>query len=175
MTQGQAKKLLADMKKAYTEKAANDWPDKFGNPFTKDDDGMYVYKSTLKGAYGKDATRKPSQYDAANTKLGDDFLLTTGSEINVAGVFVPYHNAGMGTGVSLRLNAVQVIKYVPMQTTSPFEATEGFEAESGSPFQEPEVDTLEVEEVTEPKKVVKKTTAKVKDPELDAIVDDWDD
>ena len=183
MVSEQAKKLFAEMKQAYNEKAADDWPDKFPNPFNKDDDGMYVYKTVLKGAYGKDATGKPAQYDAANTKLADDFLLTTGSEINIAGVFVPYHNAGMGTGVSLRLRAIQVIKYVPLQATSPFEATDGFESEDGNPFastDKPEADPLEAaeeaeEEVSEPKKVRKKTPGKAKDPELDAIVDDWDD
>ena len=182
MTSAQAKKLYAEMKKAYVEKAADDWPEKFSNPFKKDDSGMYIHKSTLKGSYGKDATRKPAQYDAANTKLTDDFLLTTGSEINVAGVFVPYHNTGMGTGVSLRLGAVQVIKYVPIQANSPFEATEGFEAGDSNPFtsdssaEADSADSLEVEEeVSEPKKVQKKASEKAKDPELDAIVDDWDD
>ena len=89
----------------------------------------------------------------------------------------------MGTGVSLRLRAIQVIKYVPLQATSPFEATDGFESEDGNPFastDKPEADPLEAaeeaeEEVSEPKKVRKKTPGKAKDPELDAIVDDWDD
>jgi len=178
MASAQAKKLFAEMKQAYNEKAADDWPEKFSNPFNKDEDGMYVYKTVLKGAYGKDATRKPAQYDAANTKLADDFLLTTGSEINIAGVFVPYHNTGMGTGVSLRLGAVQVIKYVPLQATSPFEATEGFESGDSNPFastDKSEADPLEAEEVSEPKKMQKKASGKAKDPELDAIVDDWDD
>ena len=38
-------------------------------PFTKDDDGMYIGKAKLKGAYGKDATNKPKQYDAKNKEL----------------------------------------------------------------------------------------------------------
>jgi hypothetical protein len=183
MTKDQAKELFTSMKAAYKEKSEGGWPDKFDNPFKKDaEDGSYTYKARLKGAYGKDATRKPAQYDAANTKLADDFLLTTGSTVNIAGVFYPYHNNSMGTGVSLRLNAVQVIKYVPMQMSSPFEATEGFEAGEASPFasnKTSEADELEddlEDEVKEPKKVVKKASAKkAKDPELDAIVDDWDD
>ena len=185
MSSVQAKELFASMKAEYTEKAADSWPDKLDNPFTKEEAGTYMFKSTLKGAYGKDTTRKPTQYDASNAKLPDDFMLTTGSTVNIAGVFVPYHATGtIGTGVSLRLNAVQVTKYLPMQTSSPFEATDGFEAEEGSPFgsaEEPDVDPVEigveeVEEVVEPKKVAKKAPApKAKDPELDAIVDDWDD
>ena len=181
MTSVQAKKLLAEMKAAYAEKAADSWPEKFDNPFVRGEEGVYTFKSTLKGAYGKDATRKPMQYDAQNTKLDDSFLLTSGSTVNIAGVFVPYHAAGIGTGVSLRLGAVQVIKYLPAQTFSPFEATDGFEAEESSPFgatKEPDIDPVEIktEETAEPKKVAKKAPAsKTKDPELDAIVDDWDD
>jgi len=178
MTSDQAKKLFSQMKTAYSERAGDDWPEKFDNPFTKEE-GTYKFKSSLKGAYGKDATRKPIQYDASNTKLPDDFLLTTGSTINIAGVCVPYHAKGVGTGVSLRLNAVQVTNYVPMQMSSPFEATEGFEVGEENPFQseEPEVSGEEViEEIVEPKKVAKKSASvKAKDPEIDAIVDDWDD
>ena len=112
MSSVQAKKLFSEMKAAYVEKSADSWPDKFDNPFAKEEEGTYTFKTSLKGAYGKDATRKPVQYDASNTKLPDDFLLTTGSTINIAGVYVPYHASGVGTGVSLRLNAVQVTNYV---------------------------------------------------------------
>ena len=179
MSSVQAKKLFSEMKAAYVEKSADSWPDKFDNPFAKEEEGTYTFKTSLKGAYGKDATRKPVQYDASNTKLPDDFLLTTGSTINIAGVYVPYHASGVGTGVSLRLNAVQVTNYVPMQMSSPFEATEGFEAGGANPFavaDEPDIDPVEVEEVVEPKKVAKKAPIpKAKDPELDAIVDGWDD
>ena len=167
MTSDQAKKLFSQMKTAYSERAGDDWPEKFDNPFTKEEEGTYKF-------------RKPTQYDASNTKLPDDFLLTTGSTINIAGVCVPYHAKGVGTGVSLRMNAVQVTNYVPMQMSSPFEATEGFEADGVNPFQnttEAEVSEEEVvEEVPEPKKVAKKSApVKAKDPEIDAIVDDWDD
>ena len=181
MTNAQAKKLFSEMKAAYAEKAADNWPEKFDNPFNKEDDGRYTFKSTLKGAYGKDTTRKPAQYDATNTKLDDNFLLTTGSTVNIAGVFVPYHATGIGTGVSLRLNAVQVTKYLPAQDYSPFEATDGFEAEASNPFNSPEeaaIDPVEVEaeEPVEPKKVAKKApTPKVRDSEIDNIVDNWDD
>jgi hypothetical protein len=92
---------------------------------------------------------------------------------------VPYHAAGIGTGVSLRLGAVQVIKYSPLQEYSPFEATKGFEVEEGNPFgatEEADIDPVEVEVEAEPTKVAKKAPPpKVKDPQLDSIVDDWDD
>ena len=176
MSNAQAKKLYSQMKAAYTEKAADDWPEKFDNPFNKEEEGTYTFKTSLKGAYGKDATRKPTQYDASNTKLPEDFMLTTGSTVNIAGVCVPYHAKGVGTGVSLRLNAVQVTNYVPMQMSSPFEVTEGFEADGANPFQSAEEPEVAEDEIDEPKKVAKKSaSAKAKDPELDAIVDDWDD
>ena len=179
MTGAQAKKLLSEMKAAYAERAADGWPEKLTNPFNKEDDGRYTFKSTLKGAYGKEATKKPAQYDATNTQLGDDFLLTTGSTINIAGVFVPYNATGIGTGVSLRLNAVQVTKYLPLQAYSPFETTDGFEAEGGNPFAsvgEPEVTSEEIEEAVEPKKIAKAAAApKVNNAAIDTIVDDWDD
>ena len=54
-----------------------------------------------------------------------------------------------------------------------------FEAGGANPFavaDEPDIDPVEVEEVVEPKKVAKKAPIpKAKDPELDAIVDGWDD
>ena len=176
MSSAQAKKLYSQMKAAYAERAADDWPEKFDNPFTKEEEGTYTFKTSLKGAYGKDATRKPSQYDASNTQLPDDFMLTTGSTVNIAGVCVPYHAKGVGTGVSLRLNAVQVTDYVPMQVSSPFVGVDGFVANRGNPFQSAEEPEVTEDEIDEPKKVAKKSTpAKAKDPELDAIVDDWDD
>ena len=176
MTKVQAKKLYKAMLEAYNNKAESEkeWPEKFENPFTRDEDGDFVFKASLKGAYGKDATRKPAQFDAKNTKLEGDFLLTTGSTVNIAVVFSPYHGT-IGTGVSLRLRAVQIIKYVPMEAFSPFDTADGFEAPDGNPF----VPSAKQEvngEIKEPTKVVKKSASpKTKDPDLDAIVDDWDD
>jgi len=178
MSKTQAKDLRKAMIQAYKEKTATEknWPEKFASPFIEEEEGTFTFKASLKGAYGKDATRKPAQFDSKNTKLDDEFLLTTGSTVNVAVSFVPYNAGGsMGNGVSLRLRAVQVLKYVPMESRSPFDTTDGFEASDGNPFaivSSPE----ENGEIKEPKKVAKKNaTPKAKDPELDAIVDDWDD
>ena len=100
--------------------------------------------------------------------------------VNVAVSFVPY-STSTGAGVSLRINAVQVLKYQPMASTSPFSATDGYVAEEGNPFAEvaDEV-SVEAEEsepvVEEPKKVVKKSAPAPKaDDDLSAIIDDWDD
>jgi len=186
MNKAQAKKLWAAMLTAYKEKAATQdgWPDKFDNPFTKDEDDAFTFKASLKGAYGKDATRKPTQYDARNTVLDEDFMLTTGSTVNIAVSFTPY-NGSIGTGVSLRLRAVQVIRYAIMKSRSPFGTTEGFAvtAEVENPFDANErhptpEDTESGDEVVidEPVKVSKKVTpAKATNKDLDSLVDAWDD
>jgi hypothetical protein len=192
MSKEAAKALYVEMAQAYAGKKEASWPDKFDNPFTKEEDGTYVFKAGLKGAYGKDLTFKPIQYDAKGAKLPEDFLLTTGSTVNVAVTFTPYNMRE--AGVSLRLRAVQVIKYVPMTAASPFDAVEGgfeFAAEE-NPFEvvtdapvyaaaKAEVtDTLFEDEepvAPEPKKVVKKTAPapKTDDDALASIVADWDD
>ena len=183
MTKDQAKSLYGAMCKAYEEKKEKGWPEKIEMPFAKDDDGMYSYKASLKGAYGKEATLKPVQYDSKGVKLPDDFMLTTGSTVNVAVVFIPYNMRE--ANVSLRLRAVQVIKYVPMEAASPFGKVEGgfeFQKED-NPFEvvEPKsVDNViegDFGDTPEPKKVSKKATPKPKktDSDLASIVDDWDD
>ena len=191
MTKDQAKALFMEMVKAYESKKEKGWPDKFDMPFKKEEDGTYTHKASLKGAYGKDATFKPVQYDSKGAKLPEDFLLTTGSTVNIAVSFTPYNMRE--AGVSLRLRAVQVIKYVPMEASSPFGAVEGgfqFSAEE-NPFEVVEpaapaapaevVDELfgddEPAQVEEPKKVVKKKAPapKASDDALADIVADWDD
>ena len=174
MNEQQAKELYKHMKAAYGAKQEenSDWPDKFPMPFKKEDAGSFTYKAKLKGAYGAEATRKPAQYDATGKKLDDDFLLTTGSIANIAIAFTPYHGM-MGTGVSLRLRAVQVIDLKPMEEQSPFGAVEGFEAipkEDDNPFEEAPIE--------EPKKTAKKaapSTPKQGSDDLSSIIDDWDD
>ena len=179
MDKPRANELWSAMLDAYKAKAAtqDSWPKKFDNPFKKDDDGTFIFKASLKGAYGKEVTRKPTQYDSRNTELDADFMLTTGSTVNIAVSFTPY-NASMGTGVSLRLRAVQVIKYALLESRSPFDTAEGFAvAEDVSPFANG-IDIEEVEEEEkEPVKVPKKAAvAKVsKKAELGALVDAWDE
>lgn len=183
MTKDQAKALYLEMCKAYEDKREKGWPEKVDMPFTKDDDGMYVYKATLKGAYGKEATLKPVQVDSNGSKLPEDFMLTTGSTVNVAVIFVPYNMRE--AGISLRLKAVQVVKYVPMEASTPFGKVEGgftFQKDD-NPFEvveaKPTNNVIEGEfgDTPEPKKVSKKATPKPKktDADLASIVDDWDD
>lgn len=188
MDKDQAKALYKAMATAYAERKENSWPEKLAMPFEQDDDGMFVGKAVLKGAYGKDATAKPKQYDAKSKELPEDFKLTTGSVGNVAVVFVPYNMRD--NGVSLRLKAVQVIKYQePQSAASPFDVVDGFELEvDENPFevqtpkaapQEAVSDDIfedEPKKVSEPKKVVKKAApAKKDDADLASVIDQWDD
>ena len=105
-----------------------------------------------------------------------------------------------GAGVSIRLRAVQVIKYLPMEASSPFGVVaDGFELDSDNPFetvspanvasakvneaQTPVVsddlfgdDTAEEAPVEQPKKTAKKKSVapKEEDKDLASIVDNWD-
>jgi hypothetical protein len=189
MDEAKAKDLMSAMAKAYAEKREAKWPEKIPMPFKKEEDGTFVGKVTLKGAYGKEITNKPMQVDAKNKALDDDFMLTTGSTANIAVVLVPYNMRE--AGVSLRLRGVQVTKYIPLQTASPFEVVDGFTSSDdddmftdvtvSAPVTVEEVEVEEAEEVEAPveepkKKVVKQKSPAPKDEaDLSAIVDGWDD
>ena len=170
MEKDQAKQLFVAMSEAYDEKREDKWPAKLEMPFKKNEDGMYVGKAKLKGAYGKDVTRKPLQYDAKANKLPDDFQLTSGSTVNVAVVFVPYNMRDHG--VSLRISAVQVVKLAEAKGPSnPFEEVDGYDSKEGNPF-----DEVAEEEPVPKKTTKKKATPKPKDDEdLSSLIDEWDD
>jgi len=165
-----AKALFTAMSRSYQANKKEKWADKLERKFVKDDDGMFTYKATLKGMYKSVKTQKPLQVDAKGNRLPDDFLLTTGSTVNIAVQFYPYDMGGK-QNVSLRLRAVQVVKYVPVEERNPFEATDGFV------FNEAEDNPFTEDAVAEPKKVVKKSSPPTKDADddLSSIVDDWDD
>lgn len=137
MSPEQAKELHAycqnEWKHFEKENPGAEWNNK---PYKKNDQGLVVAKAKLKGAYNGEPTRKPALYDANNLQITDpNFLLTTGSTINVAVTAIPY--SAMGGGVSLRLNAVQVLELAAMgAATSPFEATEGGFSQPSTPFSE---------------------------------------
>ena len=142
LTREQAETLYRAMAKEYQEKRRESWPAKMPMPFEQRDDGRFSGKTSIKAAYNKEATRRPGQYDAKNHLLPDDFLLSTGSICNLAVVFFPYcmfdgNKKVTSYGVSLRLRAVQVLEYKPLEAHSPFEATDGFtseETEEPNPF-----------------------------------------
>ena len=180
MSKETARDLYNYMKSAYAESKKSNWPE-LKNSFKKNDDGSFRYKASLKGAYNGEITIKPAQYDAKTQKLPDDFQLTSDSVINIAVVGVPY-SGSMGSGVSLRLKAVQVIKLAERKDTSPFKTMDGYDASESNPFvatvEEPDdFDSVEETPVEEPKKVTKKTkpAPETNDVDLSKIVDAWDD
>jgi hypothetical protein len=166
-----AKALHKAMKTAYDEKKQKGWNNSVPRP-KKNDDGDFVFKTTIKAAYSGREVPRPKQFDSSNTELPTSFKLTTGSTINIAVEFIPHAMEG---GVSLRLKQVQVLKYVPMEARSLFESLDGvfvFEEETqGSLFEAVE------EPPEEPKKIVrtKVATSKAQDKDLSSIVDEWDD
>ena len=123
MTAADAKALWGKMVEAYNERKQTGWPDEPNNPL-KADEGCYIAKAKLKGNYNGELTKGVAQYDAQGNKLADDFLLTTGSKVNVAITFVPYNMRE--AGVSLRLRAVQVVQNKEMEDTNPFGEVKGF-------------------------------------------------
>ena len=191
MDKDQAKALYGQMDAAYQKAKEKGWPEKIDFPFEKQEDGSFVGKAVLKAAYGKDATNPPKQFDAKSKELPEDFKLTTGSTANVAVTFYPYNMRD--AGVSVRLRAVQVIKYLPMEAASPFGVVaDGFEMDSDNPFETvspvaeaPKAvvsddlfgdDTAEEAPVEQPKKTAKKKSVapKQEDKDLASIVDNWD-
>ena len=167
-----AKALYIEMAKMYKANKKEKWADDLERLFVKDDEGMFTHKANLKGAYKNKPTPRPIQVDAKGNRLPADFMLTTGSTVNIAVQFVPYDMGGK-QNVSLRLRGVQVIKYIPYEDKNPFAETDGFvfEAKEDNPFETSE------DAVAEPKKVVKKPSPPTKDADdgLGKIVDKWDD
>jgi hypothetical protein len=173
MTKEQAKELFTEMAKAYLEAREDSWPDKIEIPFKHDEDtGTYTGKATIKGSYGKEATKKPMQVDAQGNRLPEDFQLTTGSTVNIAVAFFPYNMRD--AGVSLRLRAVQVVKYAEMEERNPFGVVEGYVHDrDDNPFKpEPLVEEGEAVEDSPPPLKVVKSKAKAKPKSEPAKVDD---
>ena len=182
-----AKALFVQMKDAYDANKEPKWVDKLVNPFVKDDNGTYTHKASLKGAYKGEVTNKPLQVDSQGTPLPDDFQLTTGSTVSIAVQLIPYDFGGKQS-VSLRLKAVQVIKYVPMEVRNPFGAVDGgFVMEDANPFastpkvvksnnvldEAPADDGFDEEPVK--RTATKAATAPVNATDISSIVDNWDD
>jgi|TARA_E500000178_G_C17020443_1_gene755254 hypothetical protein len=194
----EAGKLRKAMKAWYDEKKAendkknpkNEWPEfEDGYEIVSEEgaakeDRIYRKKCKLKAKYDT-PTKKPLMLKANLQPCADDFELTTGSTINIEVTFYAWANKAMGCGVSLRPQAVQVIKLEPrMERETSFTPMEGYgsdESEAGSSFtavtSEPvqaEASNDDFEEPEEPKKIVKKKGNPPEDKDLEDIVDDWD-
>jgi|TARA_R110000803_G_scaffold72000_5_gene135440 hypothetical protein len=185
MNAAQAKDLYTVMATAYNTRAASEkgWPEKLGKAaevFKKDEDGNYIAKAVLKGAYGADTTKPPVQVDAKNKPLPADFELTTGSTVNVQVSCVPY--SMRDHGVSLRLRAVQVIELASREDYSPFGSEEGFSVEeaptmiSGFEIDETPAAPAVVDDAFEdeaPKVRATKKPPVVEEAKLDSLVSEW--
>jgi len=182
MDEKQAEALYLLMQQAYTDTPHRDksWPDKLPQPFKMHEE-QFVGKTNLKAMYKNEASNPPAAFDATNTRLPDDFMLTTGSIINLFVEFVPYNING--TGVSLRLKGVQVLKYIPYTPSSPFEVQEGYVNGAPTPA-EPEPESMfaavvHAEEdipdaVPEPvKRPTKKAKPPKKETDLASVIDKW--
>jgi len=191
MDNGTAKALFITMSNVWSANREKSWPEVLTNSLVKDDNGTYTGKSNIKGAYSGKLTTKPLQVDSQGTPLPDDFQLTTGSTVSVAVTFTPYYMSENNWGVSLRLKAVQVIKYVPMETRNPFDAVDGgFVLEDDNPFaggaptpakSNNVLDDSLHEGFDEEEAPVKRTATKAAPApdsdagDLGAIIDNWDD
>jgi|TARA_R110000744_G_scaffold235279_2_gene352974 hypothetical protein len=185
-----AKALFKAMKVAYADNRDDDWDEKLSNPFVKEDNGMYTHKANLKGAYNGETTNKPLEVDSMGTPLPEKFQLTTGSTVNVAVHLIPYRmklGKEWDNGVSLRLKAVQVIKYIPMEVRNPFSAVEGgfvYKGADDNPFAKsaaPKSNNVladaDDDDMDEPPKKTVKKAAQTKDTgdDIGDIVESWDD
>lgn len=197
MSQDQAKELYAAMNESFVnaDRRTDKWDKKLAMPFHKEEaeGNVWIGKASLKGAYNKQRTTPPKQFDSKNTVLPDDFLLTSNSTVNISVQFVPYgpSDRSDGGGVSLRLRAVQVIKYVPMADRSPFDVVnDGFDSGGTQGKAEPSADELfPADDAPAPKQEavsddvfeepkVKKSNTKPKpknDDDLGALLDEFDD
>jgi hypothetical protein len=137
LSPNQAKELWGKMLEAYKAKAEPAWPAQPINPFKKEEDtGCFIAKAKLRGNYGGELSKGVAQYDMKGNKLAPDFMLTTGSKVNIAVTMVPYNMRE--AGVSMRLRAVQVVEYKEMEEQNPFGALDN-SAANEDPFGLPPV------------------------------------
>ena len=183
MTADQAKAIFKSMAEAYEEDKEESWP-ALTMPFTKTEDKMFVGKAKLPASFDGRPTTPPKHYDASNNPLDSAFQLSSGSTINLFLELVSY-NGSMGNGVSLRLRAVQVIKYKEYTAASPFDTQEGFTqndtestVELDTVFDTGEKTVVEEATIEEPKvKVSKKKQNAPKPEEVDlaSLLEQFDD
>jgi hypothetical protein len=106
---------------------------------TKKKTGKEIVSLKMYGQTKEGQKRRVPLYDAKNNPLPKDFRLTSGSEIIVLGAANPFKE--LGGGVSLLLNGVQVVKYIPFVAGNP-----GFEElgeEDGFEYDDADADTSE--------------------------------
>lgn len=169
-----AKALFTAMAEVYVANREPKWAEMLDNPFVKDDDGTFTHKAVLKGSYNGQVTNNPAQYDSQGNALPEDFQLTTGSTVNIAVKMVPYDFGG-NQSVSLRITAIQVIKFVPREKVNPFKKVDGgFVMEDPNPFTKTKSQSnnvlAEADNVEPIKKAAKKPAAKPSEENLSSVV-----
>lgn len=178
----EASKVYNAMKAEYAKKKKDEW-DEFpasSEVFELHDNGEYIVRTRLKGAFDNEAT-SVDQFDANNNELPKDFLLTTGSKINVLVSLVVYDPTRMdGCGVSLRLRQVQVIDLAEMKRRSAFDVMEGgfnSQEEGFATGFDTAADTAgeEVDEFDEPAPKKSKPAAKAEPKKETKSVEDYND
>ena len=183
----EAIKLRKEMKAFYEENAEESWGE-FDDRFTiiegskKEKNAVFKTQCKVKAAYNDRPTPKPKQYKANLEPLPEDFQLTTGSTVNIEVGFYAWSNPAMGSGVSLRPRAVQVIALAEKVVSNSFTAQEGYgseEGEEGHSFtavgDTPAKVDEEPDEPEEPKAIVKSKKAPPKEDSLDDLIDEWDE
>lgn len=176
LTKEQAVPLYKEMKAAYEEGKEKGYPEfaPSSEVFEAgENDGEYIITGKIPAAFNKKTTWV-DQFDSNNNELPKDFLLTTGSTINVLVALIVYNPTHMdGCGVSLRLRQVQVEKLEELKKRSAFKTIDGgfnskshgfatsliTEADTAdadeAEFDEPKAKNKPVEDFEEPKAKVK--------------------
>ena len=121
-------------------------------PYSEQEDGStdFNFKMTASGISKKTDkpwSRKPALFDAKGKPLAEDLMIGGGSVGKVSYEMSPFYTALVGAGVSLRLEAVQIIELVEWTggtaTSYGFEEEEGF---GGDPDDEDEVPAADDDE-----------------------------
>lgn len=78
-------------------------------PYEEEEDGSYTFKFKMKAERPDGSDRKPKIFDAKGTKVRDGLKIGGGSTLRVNATASAY-NAPFGIGVTLYLNAIQLLK-----------------------------------------------------------------
>jgi hypothetical protein len=99
--------------------------------------GRVIFRFTMKAKFntkdGRTIEMSPKLFDAQGTLMTDVDSIWGGSKLRISSALVPYHVPARGAGVSMRLQAVQIIELKTGgggadASNYGFEATEGFTA-----------------------------------------------
>ena len=121
-------------------------------PYKTDENGnmQFNFKCKASGVSktGQNWEQKPKVFDSKGTPISKDILVWGGTTMKVAYEIIPYSNNMLGSGVSLRLKAVQVHELVSGGGASADsygfkEESNGYVAETVDSFPEAEVNGQE--------------------------------